>query len=360
MPANDYEVRQTNWQLSSIVTNTEVVKFNGNVARQDTKEWDGNTAKQLNEIEVYSSNAENTKRCKKFHFDYGYFTSRGDDLAYHQKKLRLESVTETSCSNTVDKKPPYVFDYEGDFTPGIFSLGVDHWGFYNGKEEENSDPQYNLNIPETTLSVRGTSHTKSFTVGTADREADAHFAAAGILTSITYPTGGRTVYHYEGNTVYDPLVETYEEKVVSVHNPCLVTDIYSKDFVYTDAATQYELILTPGGAGAGVCPSKGLFNARIHLYDVLDRNNPIQTVEFKNLHLDITNDDEFNDDYRETGPFSDLFSKLQIGHQYFIELPTATSEFNGLRIDLVASVSKTLQRHNRLVGGLRVSMVHGH
>ena len=75
--------------------------------------------------------------------------------------------------------------------PGNGTLSVDHWGYYNGKNDGNS-----TNIPFLKVCKNGES---SETINQSTRDAVSAKAMTGILTKITYPSGGYSSFEYEGN-----------------------------------------------------------------------------------------------------------------------------------------------------------------
>jgi YD repeat-containing protein len=135
--------------------------------------------------------------CKRFTFNYGYFTANsnpltgwltGYELTYKlncdRKRLKLKSVQETSCDGSLTL-PPTQFTYEETIKlPSTLSFAMDHWGFYNGKENNR------WLIPGLSIDNGAT-----YSTG-ADREASWPSMTAGILKSISYPTGGFTSFEY--------------------------------------------------------------------------------------------------------------------------------------------------------------------
>lgn len=139
-----------------------------------------------------------------------YTSDRGDIL----NMSKLDSVTVATSSGTVVKQyalqyqsnsrvflaqvqekfnrtqviPPYLFTYKSVLPP-VYTKQQDHWGYYNGK----SGSPATL-IPTTTVSPGGAS---SLVIAGTDRSPDANLMQAGSLTSITYPTGGKTAFEYE-------------------------------------------------------------------------------------------------------------------------------------------------------------------
>ncbi|MGH2564407.1 MAG: hypothetical protein ACRDE5_07840, partial [Ginsengibacter sp.] len=86
--------------------------------------------------------------CKKDSLYYGYFYDNtalnatfyngysSDNLHTDEYRLRLDSIRETSCDNSL-KVPSYKFTYFSETVPRNLSFGIDHWGYPNG---QNSNP----------------------------------------------------------------------------------------------------------------------------------------------------------------------------------------------------------------------------
>lgn len=118
---------------------------------------------------------------KKYTLYHSYF----DDDAIG--RLKLDSLGEEDRNGNI--KPPYKFSYFSNSVPGPYTKSIDHWGFYNNKSN-------NTLIPEFTVDA-GSGNYKFY--GGADRTPDLgeDNAKKGVLSSITYPTGGKTIFDYE-------------------------------------------------------------------------------------------------------------------------------------------------------------------
>ena len=151
--------------------------------------------------------------CKRFDLRYSYWTSDSDPVYTYQKRLRLNSVSESSgCAGTsADVSiPRYSFKYYGDevyddgpttqlpFFPSRFDKAVDEWGYYNGKASNN---QLNHNIPSTKLAISFGNDNLIQTYGEAQRATSPNHMLTGTLRSVTYPTGGRTDFGLESNAI---------------------------------------------------------------------------------------------------------------------------------------------------------------
>lgn len=172
------------------------------VSRNTFSYWDDPNieAKVLNKIQI---SAPSSSMCKTFTFSYGYFqdnsthqlpyalTQYGDvaNISTDRKRLKLNSVQETSCDNTT-VTPPYVFSYYDEgMVPRRLSFGQDHWGFSNGVTTNTTL------IPPVSGDNGG-----SYYPGD-DRETKWPYVRAGSLRMIQYPTGGGTEFMYEPNLV---------------------------------------------------------------------------------------------------------------------------------------------------------------
>ena len=182
----------TGKRLASISSTTETVSFISTQIRDDLENVTSsiNASKSLDTIKISSGSGF----CKKFTLDYDYFVDNAhttDDnnfTIYAAKRLKLESVTETSCQGS-DAKPPYTFLYNSPSSVRWrHSKAVDHWGFPNGQVNNNN---FKVNIPLTY--VGQASH------GASDRSTHELSMLPGSLKKITYPTGGHTDLEYEAN-----------------------------------------------------------------------------------------------------------------------------------------------------------------
>lgn len=87
--------------------------------------------------------------CKKYELSQSYFYDPNDNNTIDltaKYRLKLNEVQLHTCNDTLDI-PSYIFDYYGptnpdasSFLPTRFSFGRDHWGYYNGKD--NNDNLY--------------------------------------------------------------------------------------------------------------------------------------------------------------------------------------------------------------------------
>lgn len=100
----------------------------------------------------------------------------------------LTKVTERDVNNAVGRKFQFAY-YNISTLPPRLSYAQDHYGYFNGKTNTNfyakpASTEWRQVIPE----------------ATANRDLDAAYAKAGLLSSIVYPTGAKDSIIYEGNT----------------------------------------------------------------------------------------------------------------------------------------------------------------
>lgn len=209
-------------RLSSITTDTGLkIKFNAS----PTPRLDLNgESYSLNNIEVCRQVQGKETVLKRYRFSYSYFSKNtvggntvydlfndmnnlslykswftSEDFMY--KRLRLDSFWEENVNSNSSHINKYKFAYNDDL-PCKASSAVDYWGYYNGQnnmrgsyhsmlakcwDERSEDATYD--IP---------TYMKSELY--ADRRFSLSHAVAGMLTSITYPTGGTAHIAYEANS----------------------------------------------------------------------------------------------------------------------------------------------------------------
>lgn len=160
---------------------------------------------------------------KTFRLNYSFFPSVGcgtqQDYLPPCRRLRLDKVREIPEEGK-ETKPPFMFFYDETPLPPRGSFSRDHWGFYNGAQNDYLVPAVNVwNAHEeyTTENIKTWKGLTSFADLTdihlslpdvtediwefqgADREPNPEINQAGILKKIVYPTGGSTILEYESH-----------------------------------------------------------------------------------------------------------------------------------------------------------------
>lgn len=139
------------------------------------------------------SEIQNNSNRRTFTFQYGNFGDNGD---IGRGKLKLLTLQEEGVSR------PYQFTYFNNISR-LSTQDTDHWGFYNGLSSRGTIPYSHYLTNNGPLQHYGT-----------NREANIGHLFDGILSSITYPTSGRTNFTYEPHT-FDDGGGSYEAPVKS-------------------------------------------------------------------------------------------------------------------------------------------------
>ncbi|WP_439490783.1 RHS repeat domain-containing protein [Algoriphagus sp.] len=109
---------------------------------------------------------------------------------YYAGRLYLKSISELD-GNNAEIKPPYVFDYlNPDNFPSRSSKAQDFWGFYNGKNSNNTL------VPKSLDPFVGLKSGYIYAAG-ADRNPNGTVVKNGIISKVTYPTKGYTLFEFE-------------------------------------------------------------------------------------------------------------------------------------------------------------------
>lgn len=134
--------------------------------RTDLEHQGQNQPKRISSLVVTSTN---NKILKRLNFHQEYFSS-GAGRGVHSRRLklvRMEEIRENGGNKI------HTFEYLSINLPDKDSFAKDYWGFYNGA---------NSNV---TLF--------------GDREPNAAYSGANLLTAINFPTGGKVLYTFSAN-----------------------------------------------------------------------------------------------------------------------------------------------------------------
>jgi hypothetical protein len=134
----------------------------------------------------------NTAPVKNFWFEYYVSTGiSGPIVTNNSKRIFLGLFQDCEVSSGICKT--YSFNYNKlDSLPKRLSYSQDHYGYFNGKNN-------NSLIPAPVNTVH---YNRLVTYGFGDRRPDADYAQRGCLSKITYPTGGTDSIVYESHSVY--------------------------------------------------------------------------------------------------------------------------------------------------------------
>lgn len=161
----------------------QTLNFNSGALRTDIKDYQNSyTLATLGNITI--TNMHNDL-IKKWVFTYNYFGTNSF------KKLKLLSVHQENSSNETLNKHSFNYNNENAELPDKDTKGIDHWGYYNGQNNNN------CLIPAEILPT-GTM------VGAipGNRTPDKNYGMNTVLSKIIYPTGGYSLFEYEQNMYY--------------------------------------------------------------------------------------------------------------------------------------------------------------
>jgi YD repeat-containing protein len=165
--------------LKRVTFEQGAIEFN-TTDREDIEYVDANKPDKLSEVVIKDLS---NKVIKRYRLSHNYFNGGAD------RRLRLDSLFEYGGDGAA--KPPYVFSYfsPGSIPPKYSGSQIDYWGFRNNNIYPGLVPAITLPAYERVLEG-------------ADREADTTLGnvKAGVLSSLTYPTGGSTSFDYEMNS----------------------------------------------------------------------------------------------------------------------------------------------------------------
>lgn len=241
-------------KLKSILYADGEVKFLSNSAQRLDLPGDYNT----NKVEVYNNKKSLIKGYQLF---TSYFinneTGKNTPNIFSPAdgyRLRLDSIKESMAGKYLK---PYRFKYGEDYStplPYRNSHAQDHWGYFNG-----------VNNTYTSVSYMEGNLRKG-----AIKKPNASFAKGGILTSITYPTGGTVDFEYEGNTYTGMSIPEDRENVnlatLSGHNTPR-PNIPASEQLYFEYVQSFEMsendfgpdgdpaIIEPNSTVEGLSPS---------------------------------------------------------------------------------------------------------
>ena len=245
--------------LRRIRTATVTVDFNSDAVRPDLNLKSDAPGRQLTSVVFTDARAPAVSR----RFDFAY--------APAADRLRLDAVRQVG-------QPAYAFQYdESTALPPRTSYAQDHWGFYNGQANTSLLPA----PPASVANGRVVS-----TLATANRATNPAVMQAGVLTSVQYPTGGRSSFEYEANRIWetrpgvDDSVTTFTAAVSGLAPPRLDSvsqAVYDVLFPANQALGQPSVAATvftlPRGATnlvVNTAPTTGTTGASYGLYRLAD------------------------------------------------------------------------------------------
>ncbi len=287
-------------------------------------------------------------------FRYDYFTN--GRTTPDDKRLKLSGVY-INGGNSTDtlKAQRYNLFYNGIELPSKSSFSMDHWGYYNGVNNNTLLPSYttcvNSPAPPNCYSCLGQPSTLTF--AGADRETHGQFAAAGTLERIIYPTGGYTAFEWEPHEVlnYDAPTSSFSQKDVGSADSHPVGTAFvvdsSADY-YINPAT-YPQGICGSISGAMEVPSESLDDDALITHAsgsaiVYKRDGRIPVAV---LNFNFSPSYEYN--------LSANFN-MEVGQSYFVVTRVRHTGFS-VNANMLSSVETIVTVPNKVVGGCRIKRV---
>lgn len=226
-----------------------------------------------------------SSRIKRFDLSYSYFDANdpdgevpidtapssllflgGQEIGDFERRLKLDEIQEFD-SGLTDSLPPYQFEYNMDYKlPDRYSFAKDHWGFYNGQNENTSpEPNYqykylipkSLEVSELEDDFSLSDYNELFVeLGTANRGANSTYVKAGVLEKVIYPTGGFTSFEFEGNTAVSDELDNPRVPIAPIDVTVNNTEVYFNVNLVNQLFTPLKIsgVVSPQG---GVCTIYG-------------------------------------------------------------------------------------------------------
>ncbi|MGZ4089668.1 MAG: hypothetical protein ACXVNO_03055, partial [Bacteroidia bacterium] len=327
-------------RLSSISFSNGTVNFipqanpRVDLAGFDDQSWNDQadtSAKALSSIQISTTG----NFCQSYNLFYSYFHDSNpltgglfsampilSSIQSDSYRLRLDSIQEVSCDNNI-KIPPYKFGYFSETVPRKLSFGMDHWGFYNGVNNNTSL------LPASTMVTDQT----FYKINGANRDPAWPAMRGGTLSRITYPTSGYTDFDFEANTTYTSYYDytlTSQLNRSAGYSGTNGTDAIDS-FYYSFNGDFYQLTLnanTNGGSSyMSIYPS--------------GNPNPIQSIS------------------ANVGQSSTITFKVPQGLYLIRLVKQSPASGYGAYYNLSEYIS-TYQNKNSMVGGLRIKTITNH
>jgi len=323
--------------------NPVVISFNASL-REDTDNT--GEAYKLDNIEiVYSEN-----ECKSFEFSYDYYT---DTYLNETKKTRLKllSLQEKTCDG-LSTIPPFSFNYFENFTntfPPPQSPSIDHWGYWNGSNNPKWPELTPFIIPTIKVYDEGGNYQFTKENPGINRESNFDYAKIGVLKSITYPTGGKTEYEFEGNRVnnyyFNPTVTSIGNTIVEENFGC--NDTQKRFSMKFTQGQLFDATYEIGIVGCQIPTGGNYAGAKIRFYKDAAYTMPVgNEITLSSYPTYLT-----------TGDLSDLLpSTVKANETVYVNIENHVAN-GSIGFKIFYGDVNNIANRNSLVGGLRIKKI---
>lgn len=203
---NRYDYSSASYSRSEQLVLTSIEYDGGSIElgyglRNDLENASYSIVRKLTSVSVYEkiTNGQwgTKKRVKHCVLKHSYTGSN-----YQDSRLILDEVCFMPVEDSGNSDPQkYQFSYNNPKSlPSKYSQSVDYWGYYNGgKYIQGEDVGTDISP---FIYLDNTFQGKS-TISGRDRRPNEYYTKIGIINSITYPTGGKTIFEFEQNDFTD-------------------------------------------------------------------------------------------------------------------------------------------------------------
>lgn len=323
-------------KLSAVTFPNGSMTFTYDVTARTDMGTGTNITNKLSAITVNRVVGTFSGQVKKFNLyqSYFYYNPANAPSSPTQYRLRLDSLAESGISSDPSAKK-YKFQY--NTTPMVprENYGQDIWGYNNGVWNNPSLLQ------SQNVTFSNGSYNLSYAIGDANRNVDTNQMKACMLSSITYPTGGKTTF-------------TFEPHVYNTDQTLITTTIQETHVVGTQAAPQVSITTF-------TLPSSAIVTARVivdmSMYNFTGVTQP-SWVSLKDLSTSVVIYTQ-----TQTNPYQRVSTNQSInlvqGHNYELKAYVYTNVSNS---QLTASISVQWDNNTNVPlinkgGGLRIKEI---
>jgi RHS repeat-associated protein len=301
----------TGKRLSSITSASNGITVDFNYASQQREDLPG--AHALESIDILFG----TEQIKTVLLNHDYFRSPSYNPSSSQEeqsldsRLRLLSVVEQGSE-------PWEFEYNTAVEmPRRGSFAQDHWGYYNGENSNSS-----LVIADNLWNPGG-----------AEREPNPAKIQTGLLTKVTYPTGGNTTFEYEPHDYQYTGIE-YNEVPQSLSFYSTNGNVQNFTIDHNTQDVDIHVNIGPAGSGGGGRLGMGGNSSQVRL------TKPDGSVIIFHAEDEMTMDlPSGNYEVRFLLDLSSTSSgSIHFGWEEFESTPITETRYNaGVRVDRISS-----------------------
>ncbi|WP_143473681.1 hypothetical protein [Flavilitoribacter nigricans] len=250
--------------LDSIVAINGKVTFISDGARSDLVTQSGSS--RLKEIQI---KGKQNGTLKIYKLVQSFIQSTGatpSTEASSKYRMYLDEIETYTATNVFSNEYKFEYNNRSQLPPRL-SFKQDHWGYFNNENNLQMTP-----APDGAASTLNYIQSYFTSFSAANRAPDGEKAQYGNIKKITYPTGGFVEYEFEGNELAvcrelqqkkDTIVNNY---ITYTTGPATTTNTFTLE--YPQLITVVYDIFKMGFRANG---------ASVHIYDINDLNDPIET-----------------------------------------------------------------------------------